>query len=101
MDPVVPVGRWSQPSGSAAASGSIRCVREHRDVVTVPIRWRWRWTSGRTAAAGEAARCGRESVDGGRFLLRFEDMGCVYFIKKNVQTKDSPSHQICDTCMEY
>jgi hypothetical protein len=78
MDPAVPVGRWSQPSSSAAASGSIRRVREHRDVVTVPIHWRWWWTSGRAVVAGEAtqgeaARCGRESVDGGRFLLRFED----------------------------
>jgi hypothetical protein len=27
--------------------------------------------------------------------------GCVQFLKKKstVQTKDSPSHQICDTCM--
>jgi hypothetical protein len=28
--------------------------------------------------------------------------GCVYFHEKNtVQKKDFPSHQTCDTCMEY
>jgi hypothetical protein len=35
-------------------------------------------------------------------FLRNLYIGCVYFLKKStVQTKDSPSHQTCNTCMEY